>query len=291
MSSAPGKSGRGRGKPSQPKIDFGPTKQTGKAKASAMSEESISAEEEGPSHAPILEAIRDLKTDFSNRFDGIMAAIEGVRNEVGECKERIVNVETRISDTEDTVDSLQRKVQSLEKKTRDMEDKVMDLETRARRANLRLVNLPEKVEGTDACAFLETWIPETLDIPLLKSKPFLERAHRIGPRNDPNAPPRTLIMKFLSDRDKAMVLKATKIKKQILYEDKPVRFYPDMAAGIHKMQKEFDSVRRQLRSMGIRHGMLLPARLLVTYKDKTLTFGKPEDAETFVTRIQAERDE
>ena len=125
---------------------------------------------------------------------------------------------------------------------------------------------------------METWILETLDIPLLKSKLFLERAHRIGPRNDPNAPPRTLIMKILSDRDKAMVLKAIKIKKQILYEDKPVRFYPDLAAGLHKKQKEFDSVRQQLRSMWMRHGMLLPARLLVTYKDNTLTFGKPEDA-------------
>jgi len=40
--------------------------------------------------------------------------------------------------------------------------------------------------------------------------------------------------------------------------------------------------------MGIRHAMLLPARLLVTYKDKTLTFGKPEDAETFVKRIREE---
>ena len=81
------------------------------------------------------------------------------------------------------------------------------------------------MEGADACSFLETWIPETLYTPLLKSKPFLERAHQIGPRNDPNAPPRTLIMKFLSDRDKAMVLKAIKIKNQILYEDKPVRFF------------------------------------------------------------------
>lgn len=48
-------------------------------------------------------------------------------------------------------------------------------------------------------------------------------------------------MKFLSDR--VMVLKAFKIKKQILYETTPLRFYPDMA-GIHKKQKEFDSVRQ-----------------------------------------------
>ena len=40
--------------------------------------------------------------------------------------------------------------------------------------------------------------------------------------------------------------------------------------------------------MGIRHGMCPPTRLLVTYKDKTLTFDNLEDTETFVRRIQEE---
>lgn len=89
--------------------------------------------------------------------------------------EHIVNAETRTADTEDTIASLQKsKVQSLENKNRDMDDKLIDLETRSSRANLRLVNLPEKAEGDDVCSCLETWIPEMLDIPLLKSKLFLE---------------------------------------------------------------------------------------------------------------------
>jgi len=69
---------------------------------------------------------------------------------------------------------------------------------------------------------------------------------------------------------------------------KLVQFYPDMAAELQKKQKEFDPVRRQLQDMGVRHDMLLPARLLVTFRDKTQTFGKPDEAEAFVRRMREE---
>ena len=35
-----------------------------------------------------------------------------------------------------------------------------------------------------------------------------------------------------------------KTNKQFPYESKPVRFYPDLVAELHKKQKEFDPVRR-----------------------------------------------
>lgn len=279
---------KGRGK-TQSKIEFGPSIQGEEATANAntMAEGKVgNAGDEATRNLQILEAIKDLKIDFSNRQDGVLAAIAGLRNEVGECMERVNNAEVRISGTEDTIVHLQAKVQSLESKNKEMEDKVIDLETRSRSSNLRLVNMPEKAEGDDVCLFLEKWIPEALDIPSLNSKLILARAHRIGQRNDPNAPPRTLIMKFLNDRDKMTVLKAVRAKNKLFYKDRPVRFYPDLAAGIHKKQKEFDTVRQKLRTMGIRYGMLLPAKLLVTHKDKTQTFEKPADVEAFIRRIE-----
>lgn len=68
-------------------------------------------------------------------------------------EERITSAEVRISNTEDDMVSLQAKVQSLEDKKRELEDKVTDLEARSRRSNLRLVNLPERVEGTMPALF------------------------------------------------------------------------------------------------------------------------------------------
>lgn len=307
--------GRGRGKPSQPKIDFTPAKQhstpatqssipakqsstpatqssTATANGSPMAEENAN-KAEGATNQPILDAIRNLKTDFCGRFDGVLTAIEGVRREVGECLERVKNTETRISETEDVVSSLVARIRSLENKNRDMEDKLEDLEARSRRSNLRLVNLPEGAEGNDACSFLETWIPEALGLASPNTKPILERAHRVGPRSDPSAPPRTLIMKFLNDRDKTRVLNAVRNKKQVFYKDRAVRFYPDLTSGIHKKQKAFDTARQKLRDMGIRNGMRFPAKLLLTHNGNTRSFDKPSDVEEFIRRIQEEgrRDE
>lgn len=70
---------------------------------------------------------------------------------------------------------------------------------------MRLVNLPEGAEGDDACAFLESWLPDALEMPLGRTKLMVERAHRIGPRAHNNPSLRTLIMKFLKFRDKELV--------------------------------------------------------------------------------------
>lgn len=40
--------------------------------------------------------------------------------------------------------------------------------------------------------------------------------------------------------------------------------------------------------MGIRHGILVPARLVVTYKGGTQTFKAPTEAEAFIRQIQEE---
>lgn len=237
----------------------------------------------------ILAAIANLKSDFSSKLDGILSAIENVRKDVNECAERVGEAEVRISTAEDSITNLQASVQALENKNKDLEEKVLDLEARSRRSNLRLVNLPEGAEGEDACAFLENWLPEALNLAPLRTALTLERAHRVGQKSTSNtAAPRTLIMKFLNYRDKTTVIRAARAKGQILFKNHPVRFYEDLATGVHKRQKEFDVVRQQLRAMGIRYGMIPPARLLVTYNGQSRIFNQPAEAENFVRTLKAE---
>lgn len=244
--------------------------------------------ESGHMAATILTAINDMKTEFSTKFDGILSAIESVRKDITDCAERVTEAETRISTTEDNVAALQTKVRVLENKNKDMEEKLLNLETRSRRSNLRLVNLPEGAEGDDACAFLENWLPDALELPMGCTKLTVERAHRIGPGAHNNPSPRTLIMKFLNFRDKELVTRAAKTKREVRYKNHTVRFYQDVAAGVHKKQKQFDEARRQLRLMGLRYGIIPPARLLVTYKERSHIFNNRVEAEDFIKRIRSE---
>ena len=236
----------------------------------------------------IMSAINNMKTEFSTRFDGIFTAVESIRQDIMDCSERVTQTEMRISSTEDDVTELQVKIKSLEGKNKTLEEKVLDLEARSRRSNVRLVNLPEGAEGSDACGFLESWIPEALDLMPLRAKLTIERAHRLGPRRDhtTKSAPRTLIMKFLNYKDKEAVMRAAKTKQQILYKNQPVRFYQDMAADMHKKVRAFGEARRQLQALGLRYGIIPPARLIVTYKDSSHIFSNANEAQDFIRKIQ-----
>lgn len=119
----------------------------------------------------------------------------------------------------------------------------------------------------------------------------LERAHRVGPKRDTDGPPRTIIMRFLNYKQKEMVLKAAKSKKDVFYKNQRVRFYADVAAEVHRQRKQFDVVRDQLRQLGVRHGIISPSTLVLTYKERVYKFNSPAEAKIFVSKIQKDTEE
>lgn len=146
----------------------------------------------------ILGEIRNLKTEFAGRFDGVLKAIEETRKDLSECTERMAEAEVRLSNVEDAQVDLKAVVESLQKRNKHLEDKVVDMETRSCLNNLRLVGLPENCEGSDMCGFLESWLPDALELNPMRHPLVLERAHRVGPKRDTDASPRMVIMRFLN---------------------------------------------------------------------------------------------
>lgn len=103
--------------------------------------------------------------------------------------------------------------------------------------------MPKGAEGEDAYSSLENWLPDALDLPPGRTKLTVERAHRIGSRVQTNSSPRTLIMlKFLNFRDKDLVTRAARAKREICYKNLTVRLYHDVAVSVYKKQ-EFDEAR------------------------------------------------
>lgn len=66
-------------------------------------------------------------------------------------------------------------------------------------------------------------------------------------------------MTFLNYQEKLAVIAAARAKKDIRYKDQQVRFYSDLATGIHQLRKQFDTVHQELHNL---HGVIHPARLL-----------------------------
>lgn len=91
-------------------------------------------------------------------------------------------------------------------------------------------------------------------------------------------------MEFPTYRDRVCVIRGARAKGQILYKNQPVRFGEELATGIHKKQTEFDTVRQQLGSVGIGHGTIPPAQLLVTHNGQFLN--KPREVEKFIKKLK-----
>lgn len=239
----------------------------------------------------ILGEIRNLKTEFTGRFDGVLKAIEETRKDLSECTERMAEAEVRLSNVEDGQVDLKAVVESLQKRNKHLEDKVVDMETRSRLNNLRLVGLPENCEGSDMCRVLESWLPDALELNPMRHPLVLERAHRVGPKRDTDASPRTVIMRFLNYKQKETVLRAAKTKKEIFYKNQRVKLFADVATEVHRQRKQFDVVRDQLRKLRVRHGILSPSTLVLTYKEKVHKFTSPAEAKIFVQKIQMDTEE
>ncbi len=95
-------------------------------------------------------------------------------------------------------------------------------------------------------------------------------------------------MKFLNYKDKVAVTEAARRKRDIKYMDQQVWFYPDLAAGIQQLRKQFNPVRKELCNLGIHHGVIHLARLLVAHEVRTGTFKTPQEVQVFIKDIQKE---
>ncbi|KAG8539029.1 hypothetical protein GDO81_021584 [Engystomops pustulosus] len=158
-------------------------------------------------------------------------------------------------------------------------DRADDLENRLRRNNVRVVGLPEKVEGSDPVSFFENWLKNML--PADTFSPFftVERAHRVPFRpGPPGGNPRPFLARLLHFRDRDSILRAVRTKGEILYANSRVSFYPDFSASVRKQRAQFTEVRARLRDKGYKYSMMYPAKLRIVDGQKTRFFTCPTEA-------------
>ena len=233
-----------------------------------------------------------IRNDIATKIDGNLKAIQDVQRNVRDFSGRMDKAEKHIGEVEDTVNSEKGKTEALVKQVALLTNKLDELENHSRRSNLRLVNLPEKVENNDAVAFLERWLPEALGPAAFPTPPVIERAQRLPSRTQSrsNLLTRVLIIKFLNFQDKVWATRAARAKGKVLCGGQEVMFFPDLSAELHRQRRRFDGVKQQLRSLNIRYGIMNPAKLRLTINGQTHEFDSPADAEKFVQGIQLPED-
>ena len=279
--------GRGKGRPKDDKKTDFETLHVDEDQATSE----MLTQEDSRNESQILTAIQSLRNDFSTQLHEVISSNREIKEVIVTFSERLTEAETRIGTAEDQITSLTTLADTTQKQVQKFTSQIEELENRQRRSNLRLVGLPEGSENGDVRAFLMAWLPKTLDMEA--GQPLtIEQAYRLGKpqtqeqlRSDVPRP-RILMVKFLTYRDRDRVMKAARLKGDIMVDRSRVMFFPDLSTEVLRQRKLFDGVKQSLRQMRKEYGFMFPAKLRILHNKTWHYFTSALQAEEFIRKMK-----
>ncbi|KAM7365195.1 hypothetical protein PAMP_025109 [Pampus punctatissimus] len=201
------------------------------------------------------------------------SSMQELKGEMAKLEKRTTEAEKRIGASEDNGMRHQRAIRYLLHREMDLTARCEDLQNRSRRNNLRIYRVPEGSEGNDAKAFVKELIHSVLQS-MADVNIQIERAHRsltAKPKN-PNAAPRSLVVRFQDYSVKDAVLRQAWSQRQVLYKAEPIFFDHDYSPELQKKRAQVREVIKQLKQKNIRAKCIYPAQLRVITEDGEKTY-------------------
>ncbi len=234
----------------------------------------------------LISALRKLRKD-----------IQATNNSVKELREEFEAMVTTAKQTRDRVDSVQadtredrRTVMDLRNKLERLTEKMTDMEDRCRRNNVRLVGLPEGMEGSDAAGFLRANLSKW--IPSLRSCDIeIDRAHRIYDGGRVSDRPRTLIFLVLRWHDRSEILKGARQAYPVKCTQKNVTllFFPDFSPATAIRRKAFGPVLKKMTALVLQPFLIYPAVIKLRHKGEQRSLDSPQKAEDFISSLSQQK--
>ena len=227
----------------------------------------------------VLKAIADTKNTLQTQISTVATELGLLRVDHRALSERVKLTEQSITELEPTQKAMQMEIKALTAKVHVLETRAEDAEGRSRRCNIRVVGLPEKIEGTNVQKYLEDWLRTQMPEGTLSQFFALERAHRVPARPPaPGRPPRPVIAKVFFFRDRDAILQRARMDGPVAIDNSKVSIFPDYTAGVQARRSSFMEVKREMRQEGIKYALMFPAKLRVTLDDSTHIFFTPAEA-------------
>lgn len=213
-----------------------------------------------------------IKDDFSAQTQSVLALVARMDSVMSEQREQ------------------KRAINDHSSQLETMEKKLAELEDRSRQNNIRLVGLPEGIEGGDPIGFIQKaikdWFPS-----LANSEIEVERAHRIyRAAKDPRNSPRVFIFKLLRYQDRQRLLKASRSHGPISSSGSTLRFFVDYSAFTSRRRMSFAPIQKSLRAAGVESFLIYPAQLKVTAAGTVHLFSSPQEAEALLSSLAQVKD-
>lgn len=216
----------------------------------------------------VLEEIKKMNATLqivAKDVNTIKGTTKELKDAVEDIKVRLGEAEQRISDIEDASALTEAKVNKCEDRLEVLWSRVEDLENRSRRNNVRIIGLKEGVEEPGK---VDQYVTEILDkaFELSGSEFEIERAHRTPvPMPGPNEPPRAILVRFLRSSAREKVLRVAREKRGINWEGAKLSFFEDVTRELAEKRKAFNSTKKRLHELQVKHRLAYPATLIFTW--------------------------
>ncbi len=203
----------------------------------------------------LIPALRKLRED-----------IQATNNSVGELREEFEAMVAMAKQKCDHVDSVQadthedrNAVTDLRNQLERLTEKMTDMEDKSRRNNIRLVGLPEGMEGSDVAGFLRINLSKW--IPSLKDRNIeIDLAHRVYDGRKNSDRPRTLIFRVLRWHDRLEILKGARQAYPVkcMQDNVTLLFFPGFSPVTAAKRKSLVPVLRSMTALGLQPFLAYP---------------------------------
>ena len=222
----------------------------------------------------------------TTKIEEVQLDVSLIRQDFDKIRSRVTEAERRLGEAEDMIVDHDSSIRALQSKVRALEYRAEDAENRSRRNNLRIVGLPEGVEGRAPAHFAEELLRSLMPLAQLSQYFAVERAHRVPPRPGPEgAPPRTFILRLQNFRDRDELLRASRAAGELPYRNVRLLLFPDYTMETQRLRRSFDGVKAALRRKGLKYSVLFPAKLRVVDGETVRFFTNPRDASAWVETL------
>ena len=233
--------------------------------------------------AMVRAAVREeIGTALESHLKPIKDDLKKIQRKVTDCDEKVCALEATANETENRLARLEESNVELFKENKLLKSRAESLERHSRKCNLRILGLSPDVERGNPTAFVNTLLCDLFGKETFGLIPPVTVAHRTGKLSEK---PRCMIAKLYSSEMKQSVLRLAGEKKKepdgLRYQGVKINLVPDITTEEWKQRSQFNGVLELLRETELRFGIAHPAKLLITFNNKTESFTDAEKAMEF----------
>lgn len=247
----------------------------------------------GATSEPILATLKttleehkaSLSAEIKASTDRLEAKLDNIQTTLNDHAQRITSLETAATATGEDVLDLAAKLTNVVEENAKLRARLVDLDGRSRRSNVRILGVPENVEGPRPTVFFSQLLVDVFGEDILDTTPELDRAHRtLTKKPGPNDRPRAVVVCFHSYRTRELIVrKAREMRGQLKYKGSPVHIVEDYCPEVLEERSAYRGVMKDLYELGLKPQLRYPAKLYIMTDDgsrKRLT--SPSDAKKYI---------